>query len=292
MNTQAYEKDLVVLLPSKDAQFLWSGVLARAVDMGLRTPSVQFDTHQLRDAGCLDADEFLESQTSRFERALVFVANRTRSGRPGRSREELESTIERNMERSGWEHRVKAIVVDPGIERWLLERELGGTWMPGAGDLQSMIDEALRRRRTPRSPEIYRALGARLVEEGGSDPAWRKMIATLKQWFGLEPTLSEQRGRASLQAQFAALVEQWLEETSHLSSMADVIQHPAYQQIIAMGPEVLPLILRDLEAEPKHWGPALRAITGARPVPREHAGKVKLVAEAWLRWAREHGYVW
>lgn len=292
MNAQVYEKDLVVLLPNKDAQFLWNGVLARAGDMGLRTPSVQFDTHQLRDAGCLDADEFLESQTSRFERALVFVANRTRSGRPGRSREELEATIERNMGRSGWERRAKAIVVDPGIERWLLDRELREPWVPGTGDLQSKIDAALRHRRMPRSPDIYRALGGRLVEEGMPDPAWRKMIATLKQWFGMEPEAREQRGKASLEAQFAALVERWLEETSHLSSMTAIIEHPAYQQIIAMGQDVIPLILRDLEAEPKHWGPALRAITGKRPVPREHAGKIKLVAEAWLRWAREHGYVW
>jgi hypothetical protein len=85
-----YEKDLVVLVPSKDAQFLWSGLLSKADSLGLRPPTVQIDTHLLRDAGCLDANEFLESQASRYARALVFVADRTRSGHPERSREDLE----------------------------------------------------------------------------------------------------------------------------------------------------------------------------------------------------------
>lgn len=287
-----YEKDLVVLVPNKDAQFLWSGILSKASALGLRPPTVQLDTHPLRDAGCLDADELLESQANRYAHALVFVADQTRSGRPDRTRADIEAAIEVGLERAGWDHRARAVVVDPGIGRWLLERELGEPWLPGAPELQPRIEAALRRRKMPKSSEIYRTLGERLVEEGAVDPAWRKMIATLKQWFSLDPTEDRDQGRVELQARFDALVQQWLDETGHVSSMTEIIQHRAYQEIIAMGPVVIPLILRDLEGEPKHWGPALRALTGARPVPREHAGKVKLVGEAWLGWAREHGYVW
>lgn len=59
-----------------------------------------------------------------------------------------------------------------------------------------------------------------------------------------------------------------------------------------MGQAAVPLILRDLEREPKPWGPALEAITGAHPVAKEHAGRVKKIAGDWLRWARDNGYVW
>ena len=65
--------------------------------------------------------------------------------------------------------------------------------------------------------------------------------------------------------------------------------HPAYQQIIGMGPAVVPLLLRELEREVDHWFWALKAITGADPVPPASRGKVREMAEAWLRWGREQG---
>jgi hypothetical protein len=59
-----------------------------------------------------------------------------------------------------------------------------------------------------------------------------------------------------------------------------------------MGPEVVPWLLRKLEREPDHWFRALHALTGADPVPAESCGKVREMAQAWLRWARAHGYEW
>lgn len=82
------------------------------------------------------------------------------------------------------------------------------------------------------------------------------------------------------------------EETQTLSSMTRIVAHPAYQAIIAMGERAIPPILRDLQRAPDLWGPALHAITGARPVPPADAGRVARVAEAWLAWARENGYAW
>jgi hypothetical protein len=67
--------------------------------------------------------------------------------------------------------------------------------------------------------------------------------------------------------------------------------HPAYQEIVAMGQEVVPLLLRDLEQEPDHWFAALGAITGAQPVPPEDRGDIEKMAAAWLRWGKDHGYL-
>jgi hypothetical protein len=69
-------------------------------------------------------------------------------------------------------------------------------------------------------------------------------------------------------------------------------EHPAYQEIIGMGAEVVPLLLRELGREPDHWFRALHALTGADPVPAASQGKVREMAAAWLDWARRHGNHW
>jgi len=94
------------------------------------------------------------------------------------------------------------------------------------------------------------------------------------------------------QATFDILAKQWIEETQSASSVTRKVRHPAYQRIIAMGERAIPPILRDLEREPRMWGPALHAITGALPVPPADAGKVAHIARAWLDWAKDNGYVW
>jgi hypothetical protein len=280
-----YEKDLVVLVPDKNAQFLVDGVLSQSAALAIRPPLRQLDTHPFRDAGCLDADELLESQAERYEHALV-VANQERSGRRELPRIDVEAGLEAKLSRSGWGPRARAVVVDPGVGRWMLEHELGERWSPEVL-AEEAVEQALRRRRIPQSPALYRTLGARLVEEGDPDPAWQRLLLTLRDWFGREPL-----GEASLEARFAVLAARWRRDTGRSSAVRDIVNHPAYQEIIAMGRAAVPLILRDLEHHPDHWSPALRAITGAAPVTKEHAGKLGSMAQDWLRWARENGYVW
>jgi hypothetical protein len=86
--------------------------------------------------------------------------------------------------------------------------------------------------------------------------------------------------------QFEALAAQWKAETALLSSTSAMVSHPAYQAIIALGPPVLPLILRDLEGEPAHWFEALQAISGEEPVPREHWGDIEAMRRDWLEWGK------
>jgi hypothetical protein len=90
-------------------------------------------------------------------------------------------------------------------------------------------------------------------------------------------------------SQFRALAERWREETAFLSSSTAMAAHPAYQAIIALGPPVVPLILRDLERQPDHWFDALKAITGEDPVSPQDWGRVRAMADAWLAWGRSRG---
>lgn len=96
----------------------------------------------------------------------------------------------------------------------------------------------------------------------------------------------------TVEERFRRLAAVWHRETDYLSSMSEASSHPAYQEIIRLGPEVIPLLLRDLEENHTHWFSALRALTGANPVPVSVGGNIPKMMEAWLRWAKDQGYRW
>src|SRR2546421_198291 len=100
------------------------------------------------------------------------------------------------------------------------------------------------------------------------------------------------RFMSTLEEHFRHLEATWTAETGHLSSYTDIAQHPAFQEIIRMGHQVVPLMLRDLESEPRLWVWALPEITGANPVPSADAGNIARMSEAWLRWGKANGYQW
>jgi hypothetical protein len=87
---------------------------------------------------------------------------------------------------------------------------------------------------------------------------------------------------------FHQLTALWKNDTMHLSNITEKCSHPAYQEIIAMGPDVLPLIFDELERESDDWFAALRTLTGVDPVPSQSPLKEKTIA--WLEWAKQHGY--
>lgn len=95
----------------------------------------------------------------------------------------------------------------------------------------------------------------------------------------------------ALEQEFKRLVQQWRRETLSMSSLTDIVLHPAYYQIIGMGQVALPWILRELQQNGGHWFLALRAITRQNPVKPQDKGKVKKMTEAWLNWGREHGFL-
>lgn len=92
--------------------------------------------------------------------------------------------------------------------------------------------------------------------------------------------------------EFRQLAKQWKEETAHYSKMEQVISHPAYRRVIAMGERAVPLILRDLELNGGRWSHALREITKMNPATEGMRGKVQKIRDAWLKWGRENGFEW
>jgi hypothetical protein len=130
--------------------------------------------------------------------------------------------------------------------------------------------------------------GARTVVAHGATPQESERRAA-RLWETRERQLAEvaQSGPdEGLRVAFEELALAWSSATAHLSSTTRLVEHPAYRQIIGLGPAVLPLMLRDLQETGRFWFPALNAITGENPVPEDAAGDVERMTEAWMGWSR------
>ena len=93
---------------------------------------------------------------------------------------------------------------------------------------------------------------------------------------------------SQLEVVFRTLMEIWRKETWFISSVKKRIAHPAYLNIIGLGPPAVPLIIKELRKDPAHWSWALEAITREDPCP--NAENMHQLTEAWLEWGKVHGY--
>jgi len=94
-----------------------------------------------------------------------------------------------------------------------------------------------------------------------------------------------------IKAKFLFLKGKLENETKHISASIDVINHPAYQDIINLGDDVISILLEDMRVHHTHWFWALYKLTGENPVPPEDKGRIRKMIDAWLKWGKEHGYV-
>jgi hypothetical protein len=81
---------------------------------------------------------------------------------------------------------------------------------------------------------------------------------------------------------FERLRADWHQATWSMSSLTSMVMHPAYQAIIGLGPQVVPILIEDLRSEPEHWFWALRAIVGD-----DHghgATTLREAADRWISW--------
>lgn len=92
----------------------------------------------------------------------------------------------------------------------------------------------------------------------------------------------------SVEQHFRRLEAQWSADTLYLSDPNKIMGHPAMRAIIALGEEVVPIILREMQTQPSLLVWALPEITGENP-PFE--GNNDQMVEAWLQWGREKGLV-
>jgi hypothetical protein len=90
---------------------------------------------------------------------------------------------------------------------------------------------------------------------------------------------------------FWELAIRWHNETAAYS-LSQRISHPAAEEIIKMGPEAVPYILRAYDIMPDWWSLFLDRIMGTRPPTSWYeAGVFDSVRDAWLRWTAGIGIV-
>jgi hypothetical protein len=130
----------------------------------------------------------------------------------------------------------------------------------------------------------------------GGEPAWfadlrgrqgvvrEKVVANLLR----SPPLPAETAKLE---RFPELAVTWKAERGPTSSARRMATHPAYQEIIDLGPRAIPLLLREAEQRPDHWFWALHTLTDAEPVPESGRGKLAEMARAWAQWGRERGYI-
>ncbi|MCU0540923.1 MAG: hypothetical protein MUE44_01885 [Oscillatoriaceae cyanobacterium Prado104] len=120
-----------------------------------------------------------------------------------------------------------------------------------------------------------------------------KLKEAIEQLFLSEKSeFDRSRQQTELETTFYQLVDRWKTETRGISSTEQLSLHPTYQQIIGMGPDAIPLLLRELANNSGRWFWALKSITREDPVMPEQRGKTKEMIAAWLNWGREKGYKW
>ncbi|GAA3809350.1 hypothetical protein GCM10023083_50120 [Streptomyces phyllanthi] len=93
-----------------------------------------------------------------------------------------------------------------------------------------------------------------------------------------------------VQSRFRKHFDEWYSETEFVSSVAESVMHPAFQRIIGLGLQGIPLVLNQLMATgASEWFWALSSIVGEDVA--EGCDDTREAAAKWLSWGESMGYV-
>jgi hypothetical protein len=120
-----------------------------------------------------------------------------------------------------------------------------------------------------------------------SDYPWTESLAKHSKRTG--PSAPIERSDDEVRYLFGKLRKEWLTATAAESSFERIILYRSYQQIIGLGPQVVPLILEDLAQTSNDWFWALMAIVGEDKAHGETT--VSGAVQAWLSWGRDLGLI-
>ena len=206
----SFRADLVVLVSDKNMETAVQGPLSRHLAFRIRAIRWKVFVHPERDPGCLKrGHEFLRPMFKDYDHALI-IFDRVGCGQEKRSADELESTVNGNLYRSGWENRAGVVVIHQELEAWVwadaeeVRQCLG--WDSGLQELRSWIsgqvswpkhsakpddpkaalESTLKELRKPRSSSIYDQLARTVSFRQCTDPAFLRFKALLRAWFSQE----------------------------------------------------------------------------------------------------------
>lgn len=128
-------------------------------------------------------------------------------GREDAAREDIQSEIERDLARNGWDDRAKAVVIEPELEAWIWtgskhvadvlgwkrDYENLKTWLVDRGlwsddaakpsDPKAAMKAVLRETGKANSPALFGSLAKHTTLQYCRCPAFAEFVQTLKRWF-------------------------------------------------------------------------------------------------------------
>lgn len=93
---------------------------------------------------------------------------------------------------------------------------------------------------------------------------------------------------------FSSLADRWEEETYHISSVDDMINHPCYQPLKKMGgKEVVVFILKRISHKTTLLMILLDSLIKKdhSPITEDIKGKIKDMSMAWVKWGIQRRYI-
>lgn len=208
MNKENEAKDLYVLVADQDMVEALDGLLANHARLGIRPIDYAIAKHLQRDPGCrTDASQYLRGRIHDYHHALV-VFDRNGCGDDS-SREEIQRTVERDLETNGWRDRSRVVVIDPELESWvwngsnevpkvlgwpgayeqikawLVDEELWPSSSSKPPDPKKALRAVLRKRRKHVSSRLFGELARSITVRRCQDPAFAALTEILHHWFPL-----------------------------------------------------------------------------------------------------------
>lgn len=206
MNGQT-RKDLVLLVADQNMKAAVEGLFERRESLRIRPVAFDIFVHVYRDPGCLKGSSaFLRPLVHRYRHALVMF-DLEGSGRLDTEASAIELEVQAALQRTGWEQRATAIVLDPELEVWVwsdsprvdevlgweerdpplrfwLERQ--GLWERGRhkpSRPKEAMECALHEIRRPRTSVHFKELARRVGLNRCRDRAFRRFRRLMQEWF-------------------------------------------------------------------------------------------------------------
>lgn len=89
--------------------------------------------------------------------------------------------------------------------------------------------------------------------------------------------------------QFDRFLKNWRRNTLTSSNAMEIISDDNLNDIVALGKNVAPLILKEIHSSPSLLFVALERIFNENPIKKEHIGNMAAMAGDWLEWGARKG---
>jgi hypothetical protein len=207
MTTSQPRKDLLVLVADKDMELTLDGLLPRHQSLGIRPIDYVIYRHPERDSGCrTQGVTFLRDFCNQFDHAML-IFDFEGSGGERQLPEQLESELEAELQKNGWDERASVLVITPELESWVWSDSTEVDQVAGwAGRIPSLrewlVEEeflesraskperpkeafrhALRHVRKQPSSSLFKKLSERVSFRRCQDRAFLKLKQVLQEWY-------------------------------------------------------------------------------------------------------------